>query len=152
MKFHKQKFLHRPEEGTYGDCDRTAMACLLDLEVDDVPHWGVHYGDNIAFNKMKDDWLATQGLYEQHIAFDCSFDELKNNLNSVFRNVYVLLTGTSANGTTHVVITLNGEIIHDPAIDNSGIVGPCDDGLWQISILIPRILLHHKGSKYENNL
>lgn len=140
MKFHKQRFMHDPANGTFGDCDRTAMACLLDLNPDDVPHWGVHYDDLAAFLKMKEDWLATRGLFEQAIAFDCSRAELESNLRNAFGNVYVLLTGKSLTGCHHVVVTLNGEIIHDPSLTDSGIVGPCDDGLWWVSVLMPLAL------------
>ena len=38
MTPHKQLNRHRPEEGVFGDCYRTAIACLLDLRPQDVPH------------------------------------------------------------------------------------------------------------------
>jgi len=137
---HKQRFLHDPTNGSFGDCDRTVMACVLELSPDDVPNWGVHHDNYAAFMREKDDWLASVGLVENSFAFECSREEMENNLKLMFRGMYVFLTGTSANGTHHVVITLNGAIIHDPAIDNSGIVGPCDDGYWWVSFLVPRIL------------
>lgn len=140
MMYHKQRFLHKPEEGTYGDCDRTVMACLLNLNPDDVPHWGIHYDDYAAFEKMKRDWLATRGLFEQSFAFDCTRERLTEYLGSAFGNVYVLLTGTSRTGCHHVVITRNGEIIHDTSLTDAGIIGPCDDGLWWCSLLLPLAL------------
>lgn len=32
MKYNKQLFRHHPEQGIFGDCHRTAIACMLDLE------------------------------------------------------------------------------------------------------------------------
>lgn len=117
------------------------MACLLDLCPDDVPHWGIHYGDYAAFERTKREWLETRGLFEQSFAFeDNGFDALASTLKSAFRDVYVLLTGTSRTGCHHVVITLNGEIHHDPSRTDAGIVGPCDDGLWWCSLLLPLAL------------
>lgn len=137
MQFHKQRFLHEPHNGTFGDCDRTAMACLLNMNPDDVPHWGVHYDDLAAFTNMKEQWLATLGLFEQAFAFDCDRDALSGYLKNAFKDVYVLLTGKSRTGCHHVVVTLNGEIIHDPSLTDAGIVGPCEGGLWWCSLLLP---------------
>lgn len=140
MTPHKQRFKHEPDKGIFGDCDRTAMACLLDMSPDEVPHWGVHMGNHALFDKVKREWLATQGLFENHIAFECTRDELNENMRSLFRDVYVLLTGTSKNGCHHVVIARNGDIVHDPALDDSGIVSPCNDGYWWLSVLMPLCL------------
>ena len=46
-----------------------------------------------------------------------------------------MLTGQSRTGCNHVVIAQSGAIIHDPSLDDSGIVGCCDDGLWWVSFL-----------------
>lgn len=143
---HTQRFLHDPQNGTFGDCDRTVMASLLELNPDDVPHWGVHYDNFAEFLRVKTEWLSTHGLFEQSFAFQCDRDELARNLKNAFADVYVLLTGTSKTGCHHVVITLNGEIAHDPSINQSGLVGPCDDGLWWCSLLLPLKLRADKGA------
>ena len=40
MLHHEQAFRrHQPENGLYGDCFRTLIACLLDLPRDDVPNF-----------------------------------------------------------------------------------------------------------------
>lgn len=48
---------------------------------------------------------------------------------------YYMLSGLSANGANHIVICRNDEIMHDPAIDDSGIVGPMDNGYYYVSFL-----------------
>jgi hypothetical protein len=41
MRFQKQMFYHRPELGIYGDCQRTCIASMLDMDKFDVPNFGV---------------------------------------------------------------------------------------------------------------
>ncbi len=39
MRPQKQKYFHDPENGTWGDCDRTCVASLLCRDIEDVPHF-----------------------------------------------------------------------------------------------------------------
>ena len=149
MKYHKQLFNHDPENGEFGDCDRTCMACLLDLDPADIPNWGVHYDDAGKFNLTKEDWLASKGLWEVQSAFDCSLDDMEHNLRLIWPDVYVLLTGKSNTNCDHVVVTLNGKIIHDPSKEDAGIVGPCLDGYWRASVLVPLSLRAPREVRHE---
>ena len=47
MRPQQQKFKHDPANGSYGDCFRTALACILDLDRDEVPHFneGLQFDD-----------------------------------------------------------------------------------------------------------
>jgi hypothetical protein len=41
VRFTKQLFRHKPDEGVFGDCFRTAIACILELDAiptEDVAH------------------------------------------------------------------------------------------------------------------
>ena len=49
-------------------------------------------------------------------------------------NLYYMLTGKSKNNVGHVVICCNDKIIHDPSLDNSGIVGPVDNDTFIIEV------------------
>ena len=51
--------------------------------------------------------------------------------------IHYLLSGSRRNGTNHVVVACGGEIVHDPALDDSGIVGPMDNGFFYVEILVP---------------
>lgn len=137
----KQLFRHKPEQGTYGDCHRTCIACLLDIEPEQVPHWGMHYGDSDKFLAASQDYLATQGLTAvQSWVKAESLEQLLDTQALINPDVYYLLTGQSKNGCNHVVICLNDKIIHDPSLDDSGIIGPCDgdkDGWYWIDYLVP---------------
>ena len=54
----KQMFLHDPDNGVWGDCQRTAIACILDRDVEDVPHFFHDGCDGKTADKRIDDWLA----------------------------------------------------------------------------------------------
>lgn len=134
----KQAFLHDPANGLFGDCYRTAVACLLNLQRDEVPHV-FHDGCKgpVADARMND-WLKIKGITQFTMALDgaISLDELLNSV--LWANndkVEYLLCGTSRNNTAHVVVCRGNEIIWDPAIDDSGIVGPAEDGFWWISVI-----------------
>jgi len=137
MKYHKQLFKHDPDNGVIGDCQRTAIACILNLDVEEVPHFGEkHWLDTVAFNKAIDDWLELRNLACVNSCYDCSLEtvlEWQNNN----PNCYYMLVGESGNGTNHVVIGRGDKIIHDPAIDCSGIVGPDNQGLYWVTHLVP---------------
>ena len=60
-------------------------------------------------------------------------------MNDFNGGIYYILTGKSKNGTNHCVICKNGGIVWDPAIDDSGIVGPTTDGHYSIEFLVDDI-------------
>jgi len=43
MKFHKQEFLYDKEKGVRGSCFPTVLACILDLELGQVPNFQLSY-------------------------------------------------------------------------------------------------------------
>lgn len=134
----KQIFRHDPANGTFGDCHRTCIACLLDLEPEQVPHWGVHYHEPEKFNAMAQEFLKTQGLMFVTSAFgNCSVDDLLCSQGKINPGAYYLLTGKSARGCNHVVICLNDKIVHDPHPSDVGITGPTDEGWYWIDYLVP---------------
>ena len=139
MRQQKQAFRHNPSEGVYGDCFRTAVACVLELPRDEVPHV-FHDGiDGPAADKRMQEWLRRRGLTQFTVCWDgkLSLTEVLhsvNNCNFGYRVEYIL-TGTSKNGTNHCVVCKGDAIIWDPALDDSGIVGPCDDGNWWVTAL-----------------
>ena len=137
----KQLFRHKPEEGIYGDCHRTAIACLMDLEPDEVPHFGEDFMDADKFNRRVDEYLASQFLAQISVIYDCELDVILKHMAGFNPNAYYLLSGTSRTGVNHTVCCLGGEIIWDPALDNSGIIGPCDDGLFWLTFIVPSFMV-----------
>lgn len=145
----KQLFRHNPPE-TIGDCMRAVLACLLDMRVEEVPHFCEIYGFDtkdemgryVAVVEM-DEWLEQQGYYRVIIGLPVDSVDDALNWTRASPNAYFTLGGTSRNNLPHVVIARNGKIEWDTAIDNSGIIGPID-GLYEVGWLVP-INLTTKG-------
>lgn len=122
-----------------GDCFRTAISCILEIPRDDVPHV-FHDGcdPRVAVDRMAK-WLAQRGLVQFEIAFDgreMTLEQVLAPINCAIGGLpEYLLHGRSANGTNHTVVCRGNKIAWDPSIDESGIVGPCDDGHWWITAL-----------------
>lgn len=137
MRFVKQKFRHAPESGIYGDCARTAIACLLGIDPETVPHWhcALEPGEQ---ERRHNDFLAERGLIRFTLAF--AFQEVEAMLDTAARLAQgqpYLLAGQSRNGTCHVVVCQGQEIVWDPALDDSGIVGPHEGHFWIDLIVRP---------------
>lgn len=133
---HQQLFRHDPENGVYGDCFRTVIACLLNRHPSEVPHFCNGPDDGKTDDRVRD-YLAPLGLKLVRICFHgLSMDEIMAIGDSYSLGMHWLLTGTSRNGTNHVVICHGAKIIHDPSIDQSGIIGPASDGHWWIELLV----------------
>lgn len=127
----KQLYRHDPPK-TWGDCHRAAIASILELPCDDVPHFGAP--------PLRDDWrvyersfLLNRGIIPLTIGFEGGKGDYHSFLSAMAilnPDTYWLLGGTSKNGVGHTVVVLNDKIAHDPALDNSGIVGPMEDGYF----------------------
>ncbi|MDP3228476.1 MAG: hypothetical protein Q8N13_10945 [Acidovorax sp.] len=135
MQFHKQLFHHKPEEGIYGDCHRTAIACVLDKAPQDVPDFGVHFNDGKQFESAVKAYLETQNLFPFSIAFPPDLPALLEYMGNINPGVHYLLSGRSKTGVNHSVVCLGNAIIWDPSLTDAGIVGPCDDGYFWVLVL-----------------
>lgn len=133
----KQAFRHKPEDGQHGDCHRTVIACLLNIDRDSVPNFGVHYGDISAFYKAETEFLKTQNLSSVQVGYRGSLDEVLATMAAMNPDAYYILGGTSRSGFGHSVIGQGGKIIWDPHPDDVGIVGPMSDGVYWITFLVP---------------
>uniref|UniRef100_UPI0030D812B5 hypothetical protein n=1 Tax=Pseudomonas sp. EL_65y_Pfl1_R83 TaxID=3088697 RepID=UPI0030D812B5 len=136
MKPQKQLLRHNPP-AAYGDCFRTAIAIVLDLDAANVPHFmeGGASGDEGA--DKAEAWLNARGLTAINIVCDGG-RPLHGVLDSIAgtnlrQKPAFLVTGTSRNGCAHTVVACNGDIVCDPSIDDSGIIGPCDDGFYWLT-------------------
>jgi hypothetical protein len=140
VAFHKQLFRHDPENGLHGDCYRTAVACILGLEPAEVPHVYDGTDDETGVPRMRA-WLAERGMALISINFDASVPRagLLEAAGRASGGLPYLLTGKSRNGCSHVVVCEGEAIIHDPALDNSGIIGPAGDEWWMIEWVVGRV-------------
>ena len=137
MRPQKQRFNHRPEQGEYGDCYRTALASLLDLDRDIVPNFGEHYDDTGAFFRCVETWLNARGLHLVEIPYKASLADLLAAQQATNPRAYYLLSGMSDRGLNHSVIACGGGMIFDPHPDDTGLVGPCNDGYFWVSYIVP---------------
>jgi len=133
----KQEFRHNPPH-SYGDCHRAAIASLLELALDDVPHFmeGLGPKDGEIFTKRQSEFLNSVGL-------DCITFPVNGELNAVFAacaawnpNRLFLLGGRSISNVGHTVVASQEGIVHDPHPDNVGIIGPMDDGYYWLSYIV----------------
>jgi hypothetical protein len=142
MQFHKQLNRHDPDNGIWGDCFRTALACLFDLRPEEVPHFLDGGPESEIFRAHYNNWLAERGYCTFQVCWNSDLTGVQSYMRMVNPGVYYLLSGMSPRGTTHVVIGLDDQIVHDPAIDGGGLVAPCaEDGYYWVEVLLP-IAIH----------
>lgn len=142
----KQLSRHLPHEGIIGDCWRTTIACLLDLQPCQVPHFcdGERWNDTIAANSATRTWLRRRGLDFIEYAMAGDLTDVLRSVGACNPSLYYLLGGTSRTGVNHSVICRDDCIVWDPSITDAGIVGPMDDGYYWITWLVPALLLGNR--------
>ena len=89
--------------GIPGDCMRTAVASLLELPPEAVPHFAL----------FERDWFSAFSLWmtNHQLALSPQGDESEPHL----------ALGLSPRGVQHIVIWANGECIHDPHPSRAGL-------------------------------
>lgn len=152
MKQYKQMFRHDPENGVWGDCHRTALACILNLQPAQVPHYiGEHElaksrGKEFDWQAAQEAWLNQLGYTSVDIVFgngepDPDLHGLQGLLGFMGQRnprIYYLLGGTSPRGTNHSVVCLGGGLEWDPHPDGGFLVGPMDHGFYEVTFLLPK--------------
>ena len=125
-----QKYKHRPDDGVYGDCHRACIASILELGIDDVPHF-LHDGDQEKAHERINQWFEENELRGISIAYDTYPLTAMKNLNP---GMYYILTAMSTNDVGHAVVCLEDQIVHNPA-EGAEIVGPINGFYW-IEVLV----------------
>ena len=134
-----QEFLHDPDNGMYGDCQRAVIASLLNLPRDEVPHFnGIAKGDPARF------WQELQGFLSlrnfAYLTLPASVLPTSGNSGAAFYGttipVYHEIAGPSPRDPNvyHAVVGLNGKIVHDPHPSRAGLAG--DPAEWEYSYLV----------------
>lgn len=123
-----QEFVHKPEIGQHGDCQRAVLASLLDLPISEVPHFAQDQADGKSeFWPAVSDFCRGKGFVFAmfHGEFHWSEDA-----------VYHGISGPSprGNGVYHTVVGCNGKIFHDPHPSRAGLDG--DPSEWKFDFLI----------------
>lgn len=141
MLYHTQRYSHDPANGIYGDCHRTAYACVLDLPLDEVPNFADGDADAAEFHRRCDAWLAKRGLCRFIIPIqDAHLQDWQEWIAERSPHASYILGGRSQRGFDHSVVCRGGKIIHDPYIggpDDGAVVGPCSDGVYWVELFTP---------------
>jgi hypothetical protein len=126
-----QEFLHDPDNGIYGDCQRAVMASLFCLPIADVPHFfkdgtAEAYWDSLQKFCNSRGFAYIEMGSVQFNAWAASFDV----------DVYHQISGQSPRGSdlSHAVVGKNGNVFFDPHPSRDGLVG--DKSKWTYSFLV----------------
>jgi hypothetical protein len=137
MIAHTQTIFGNGDAGaTPGNCTQAALASLLDLPLDQVPHI-VLFHDWYKATKL---WLDGRGkklriytdtentrAYWEHIGVECS------SLDHAPSGQMMLACGASHNGPwAHIVVWKGGALVHDTHPNRKGLKGSPNE-YWQIT-------------------
>jgi len=137
MKPQKQLNRHDPENGVWGDCHRTAIAIMLDMDATDVPHFCDGNRPNNEVNADVAKFLDFHGFNELSIPIQTNhIEDVFASMRALNPGIYFILGGTSRNGVHHSVVCDDNGIVCDPSLDDSGIVGPCSDGMFWLTYYV----------------
>jgi hypothetical protein len=133
---------HDPENGTFGDCHRSCVAAILDLDPSQVPHFTqLELEEGRPWLEILREWLSSYGFSYVAFAF-LGTETLETVLDLTARNcpgVPLILGGGSAVAPDvgHSVVIMDGKIVMDPS--DSGISAPLlnPDGIlvWPIEAI-----------------
>jgi hypothetical protein len=125
-----QEFLHDPDNGVYGDCQRAVIASLLDLKIDAVPHF-----IQISNNDPGLFWDELQKFCRSH-----GYVHITTNAPAMAwgdaGDVFHEISGPSprGNGVFHAVVGKDGQIVFDPHPSRAGLAG--DPSEWKYAYLV----------------
>lgn len=145
---HIQLYRHEADKGQYGDCHRTAVASILNLpSPEDAPHFIGEYetlkaaDPDTAYNweHKQEEWLNSIGYTTVDISYngDLPLSDLFHYMQARNPHALYLLGGTSPRGTNHTVVACGGGFYHDPHPDGGFLVGPMDNGMWEVTFILP---------------
>lgn len=113
----------------YGNCYSACIATILDLPIDEVPTFVQTHGpDDEATGPVW--WMAARAWVADRVGVDLAYTEGKPR--DLFDEVpespwqwYAIACGKSPRGDHNhcVVVDLDGNLVHDPHPDRTGIVG-----------------------------
>lgn len=132
MKPVDQEFVHRPDIGQHGDCQRAVIASLLELPIIEVPHFLQDaQGDSVLYYEALQRFCRQHGFVYLTVPARSGVAFFGNK-----NNIYHEISGPSprGNGVYHAVVGCNGEVVHDPHPSRAGLAG--DPATWEYSYLV----------------
>lgn len=132
MKPVDQEFVHRPDIGQHGDCQRAVIASLLDLPRAEVPHFlQLADGDPSTY------WELLQAFCLKH---GYAYMTQPARCGALFfgyeGDIFHEISGPSPRGAgvMHAVVGNNGNVVFDPHPSRAGLAG--DPATWEHAYLV----------------
>ena len=127
---------------SFGDCHRTAIACILDLPPDRIPHIAGKESNAQWLVKMNEA-LTPHGYQIASIAFTGSIPlhEMMGYMEELNPTVHYILCGRTKDDVPHVVVCRGGNIMHDTCAGKPGVHKPTFDRhigaeFWVLHLLV----------------
>ena len=125
MKRYQQLIRHDPDNGQWGDCWRTAIACILEIPPENVPHFSDKDNNFVQAMTHTQQWLKESGLGMIMFYIDINSDEPDpvRRLFEIYQNGCTIgmqdgpafvVWGISERGIGHVVVADRNGFRHDP--------------------------------------
>jgi hypothetical protein len=124
-----------------GDCFRACVASILELSLDDVPHFFVKQrtGTKVTpqLETAMQDWFRKLGLGFVTLPVQADTpNEAMGLFGNRYPNLYYILIGQSIKGVNHAVVCRGPYMAHDPARPAMGLAAPQENGLFLIGLLV----------------
>lgn len=144
-----------------GNCLPACIASLLECPIEDVIQIQKYFAPHNDWGKALKDWFATKGYeflpadefvwWHPKLVPSPKPGEFKTIDLSATKDKYYIVTGQSPRheGSLHCVIYQNGNMVHDPHPDNTGVLNI--DSFSKIVPLKRNVLLSKLKGKYKCN-
>lgn len=124
MRFQKQLVQHNPDEGRWGDCFRTCIAILLNMDAADVPHFvqmaqeADPKGTKLSCASLARTWLATKGYVMLSVAIKAEEPYTEELVQELTAGMPYILTCKSPRfkDACHCVIAKNLNVLWCPVV------------------------------------
>jgi len=115
MKIQHQTIFGNGTDGqTRGNCFSTAIACILDLPVEEVPHFCL----SDDWRGITNVWLKDYGLFYLDVGVPADM-----RAEHIFEFAgYHVISGQGPRGYRHSVVGRAGKIVHDPHPSGDGLL------------------------------
>lgn len=127
-----QQFMNDPERGQYGDCQRAVIASLLDLPIEEVPHFLQEAnGDAMGFWERIQTFCAARGF--AYVSFRSPARPILFGSDA---DVFHEISGPSPRraGVFHAVVGRNGVPFFDPHPSRAMLAG--DPSEWEHAYMV----------------
>lgn len=130
---------------TTGDCWRTCIAMVLDMDRDDVPHFcgsvpvgtPVDHPLHIESSLTEKAWLAERGMVMVPMAFhpDTTMDIIREHFAMHAPDAAVILLCSFGHGVNHVVVLYNGDVYDPLGQMDLASYKPGVEGVWWVYVI-----------------